>query len=164
MRCCVIVVVGIHRCGEEVWEKIKGRIPCGDVQLRVTARRFTWGVQYPGPDDQFDTADDVYLNEELHVPVHKVVHITCTSKDVIHSFFLPNLRLKQDAMPGRRIALWFQATKPGVYPLPCAELCGFGHTGMMGRLVVHTPEEHAAWVKKLWQVPSAPPEQHEEPK
>src|SRR5439155_1502252 len=121
--------------------------PPGDVQMRVTAQRFTWGVQYPGPDGQFDTADDVHLNEELHVPVDKVVHITLTSKDVIHSFFLPNLRLKQDAMPGRSIALWFQATKAGVYPLPCAELCGFGHTGMMGRLVVHTPEEYEVWVK-----------------
>jgi heme/copper-type cytochrome/quinol oxidase subunit 2 len=68
----------------------------------------------------------------------------------------------QDAMPGHSIALWFQATKAGMYPLPCAELCGFGHTGMMGRLVVHTPEEYEAWVKKLWPIPAAPQEQHEE--
>lgn len=154
--------IGIDLRGEEVWEKIKGRVPSGDVQIRVTAQRFTWGVQYPGPDGQFDTADDVHLNEELHVPVHKVVHITLTSKDVIHSFFLPHLRLKQDAMPGRSIPLWFQATKVGVYPLPCAELCGSGHTGMMGRLLIHTPEEYEVWVKKLWPAPPAPEEQREE--
>ena len=65
-------------------------------------------------------------------------------------------------MPGRSIALWFQATKAGGYPLPCAELCGFGHTGMMGRLVVHTPEAYEAWVKKLWPAPPAPEEQREE--
>lgn len=154
--------IGIDLRGEEVWEKIKRRVPPGDVQLRVTAQRFTWAVQYPGPDGQFDTADDVHRKEELHVPVDKVVHITLTSKDVIHSFFLPHLRLKQDAMPGRRIPLWFQATKAGVYPLPCAELCGAGHTGMMGRLVVHTPEEYEVWVKKLWPAPPAPAEQREE--
>ena len=64
------------------------------------------------------------------------------SKDVIHSFYLPNLRLRQDAVPGRTILVWFEATKPGKYELPCSQLCGFGHSGMKGWLYVHTPEEY----------------------
>lgn len=155
LACVVLALdIGIDLRGEEVWEKIKQRVPPSDVRMRVTAQRFSWDVWYPGPDGQFNTADDVHLEGELHVPVHKVVHITLTSKDVIHSFFLPHLRLKQDAMPGHSIPLWFEATKAGVYPLPCAELCGTGHTGMMGRLLVHTPEEYEAWVQKRW--PDAP--------
>ena len=130
--------------------------------MRVTAKRFNLEVWYPGPDGQLNTADDVQIEGELHVPVHKVVHITLASKDVIHSFFLPYLRLKQDALPGRNIPLWFEATKAGVYPLPCAELCGTGHTGMMGRLLVHTPEEYEAWSKKYWPASPAPAEPREE--
>jgi cytochrome c oxidase subunit 2 len=148
--------IGIDHRGAAVWDKIKTRVPPSDVQVRVTAQQFSWEVRYPGPDGQFDTVDDVQINGELHVPVQKVVQVTLTSKDVIHSFFLPNLRLKQDAMPGRNITLWFQATKPGVYPLPCAELCGFGHTGMMGRLLVHTSEEYEAWRQKRWPEPPPP--------
>jgi cytochrome c oxidase subunit 2 len=69
---------------------------------------------------------------------------------VIHSFFLPHLRLKQDAVPGREIEAWFEATKPGRYELPCAELCGFGHSGMKGWLTVHSPDEYQKWVKNQW--------------
>jgi len=76
------------------------------------------------------------------------VHINLTSKDVIHSFFLPNLRLKQDAVPGREILVWFEATKPGKYELPCAELCGFGHSGMVGWLYVDTPEDYEKWAQE----------------
>jgi cytochrome c oxidase subunit 2 len=76
--------------------------------------------------------------------------VVLKSKDVIHSFFLPNLRLKQDAVPGREIEAWFEATKPGRYELPCAELCGFGHSGMSGWLIVHTPAEYQKWVTEHW--------------
>jgi cytochrome c oxidase subunit 2 len=79
------------------------------------------------------------------VPVNKVVRVHLLASDVIHSFFLPNLRLKQDAVPGREILVWFEATKPGKYELPCAELCGFGHSGMKGWLYVHSPEEYSKW-------------------
>lgn len=146
----LLLDISIDLHGEPVWAKIKQHVPPSDVQVRITAKQFNWEVRYPGPDSKFDTADDWQKDGELHVPVNKVVQITLTSKDVIHSFFLPNLRLKQDAMPGRNIPMWFAATQPGVYPLPCAELCGFGHTGMQGRLFVYTPKEYAAWVKKQW--------------
>jgi cytochrome c oxidase subunit 2 len=127
------------------WAKVKRHAPDSDFELQVSAKQFNWEVVYPGADRRFGTADDVKFDNDLHVPVNKVVRIHLTSSDVIHSFFLPNLRLKQDAVPGRTILVWFEATKPGKYELPCAELCGFGHSGMKGWLYVHTPEEYAQW-------------------
>ncbi len=146
----VVLDVGIDIRGAEVWHKVKLNVPPADVQVRVTAKHFNWEVLHPGPDGKFDTQDDHQIDGQLHVPVNKVVHVTLTSKDVIHSFFLPHLRLKQDAMPGRSILVWFEATKPGEYPWPCAELCGTGHTGMLGRLTVHTPETYKEWVTEQW--------------
>jgi cytochrome c oxidase subunit 2 len=127
------------------WAKVKRHAPESDFELQVAAKQFNWEVVYPGPDGKLNTEDDVKFDNDLHVPVNKVVRVHLTSKDVIHSFFLPNLRLKQDAVPGRTILVWFEATKPGKYELPCAELCGFGHSGMKGWLYVHTPEEYAKW-------------------
>jgi cytochrome c oxidase subunit II len=127
------------------WAKVKRHAPESDFELQVSAKQFNWEIVYPGADRQFGTADDVKFDNDLHVPVNKVVRIHLTSSDVIHSFFLPNLRLKQDAVPGRSILVWFEATKPGKYELPCAELCGFGHSGMKGWLYVHPPEEYAQW-------------------
>ena len=127
------------------WAKVKRYAPDSDFELQVTAKQFNWEVVYPGADHQFGTPDDVKFDNDLHVPVNKIVRVHLSSRDVIHSFFLPNLRLKQDAVPGRTILVWFEATKPGKYELPCAELCGFGHSGMKGWLYVHTPEEYAKW-------------------
>ncbi|HYT54458.1 MAG TPA: cytochrome c oxidase subunit II [Verrucomicrobiae bacterium] len=127
------------------WAKVKRSVPPTDFDIQVTAKQFNWEVVYPGADGKFGTPDDVNFDNDLHVPVNKVVRIHLGSRDVIHSFFLPNLRLKQDAVPGRTILVWFEATKPGKYELPCAELCGFGHSGMKGWLYVHTPEEYAKW-------------------
>src|SRR5205823_12007944 len=96
-------------------------------------------------------------------PVNKTVRIILKSKDVIHSFFVPNLRYKQDAVPGHEIPIWFKATKPGTYEIPCAELCGFGHSGMRGWLYVQTPEEYAAWSREHHAGPATPaPREREE--
>jgi cytochrome c oxidase subunit 2 len=115
--------------------------------VRVTAKQFNWVMAYAGADGKLGTEDDVTFDNDLHVPVNKVVRVQLMSADVIHSFFLPNLRVKQDALPGRNILVWFEATKPGKYELPCAELCGFGHSGMKGWLYVHSPEEYAKWAQ-----------------
>jgi len=136
--------------GAEVWAKIKGQLPPADLVVRATGKQFNWEFTYPGPDGKFGTADDLQLDNELHVPVGKVVRVVLTSKDVIHSFFLPNLRLKQDVVPGREITAWFEVTKPGHYEIPCAELCGFGHSGMNGVLSAHTPEDYERWLKDKW--------------
>jgi cytochrome c oxidase subunit 2 len=136
--------------GADAWAKVKGRAPSSDLRVRVTGKQFNWEILYPGPDGKLGTADDLQVDNELHVPVNQVVLVTLKSKDVIHSFFLPNLRLKQDIIPGRDVEAWFQATKPGRYAMPCSELCGFGHSGMTGWLYVHPPDEYQKWVKERW--------------
>jgi cytochrome c oxidase subunit 2 len=131
-----------------VWAEIKGRIPPTDMLIQVTAKQFNWEVAYPGPDGKLGTEDDVTMDNDVHVPVGKTIRVELKSRDVIHSFFVPQLRYKQDAVPGRDIPIWFKVTKPGKYEIPCAELCGFGHSGMRGWLYVHTPEEYAAWAQE----------------
>jgi cytochrome c oxidase subunit 2 len=127
------------------WAKVKRFIPATDFELGVTAKQFNWEISYPGPDGKLGTDDDVKFDNDVHVPVNKPIRLHITSRDVIHSFFIPNMRFKQDAVPGREIGAWFQATKTGKYELPCAELCGFGHSGMKGWLFVQTPEEYKKW-------------------
>ena len=136
--------------GAPVWARVKIERPPAALSLQVTGKQFNWEVVYPGPDGKFGTADDKLFLDELHVPVNRPVRIVLRSKDVIHSFFLPNFRLKQDTLPGRDIDGWFQATKPGKYELPCAMLCGFGHSGMKAYLYVHPEEEYERWVKEQW--------------
>ena len=150
---CLIVLIldlWIDFRGAAVWARIKGKVPASDLMIQVTGKQFNWEIVYPGPDGKFGTEDDFQTENELHVPVGKVVRVVLKSKDVIHSFFLPHLRLKQDAVPGREIPAWFEATRPGQFEIPCAELCGFGHSGMNGQLIVHTPEEYEKWVKERW--------------
>ncbi len=119
------------------WSRIKMHVPPADFDVYVTAKQFNWQVTYPGN-------DTVFL-DEMHVPVNKVIRVHLRSQDVIHSFFVPQFRMKQDAVPGREIVQWFEVVKPGKYEWPCAELCGFGHSGMRGWIYVHTPEEYAKW-------------------
>ncbi len=145
-----IIFVGLSFLSQSTWARIKGHVPPSDIEVQVTGKQFNWEILYPGPDKRFGTADDVQAENELHVPVGKVVRVYLRSKDVIHSFYLPNFRLRQDAVPGREILAWFEATKPGKYELPCSQLCGFGHSGMKGWLYVHTPEDYAKWVKEKW--------------
>ncbi len=139
--------------GGDAWAKVKLHVPPSEIQVKVTGKQFNWEILYPGPDGRFGTADDLQIDNELHVPVNKAVGVALRSKDVIHSLFLPNLRLQQNAVPGREFHAWFQATRTGVFEIPCAELCGFGHSGMVGHLTVHTAEEYDNWVKEQWPSP-----------
>jgi cytochrome c oxidase subunit 2 len=127
------------------WSKIKMQMPPIDLVIEVTAKQFNWQVAYAGPDGKFGTEDDKKFLDEMHVPVGKKIRVNLKSQDVIHSFFVPNFRIKQDAVPGREIGAWFDANKPGKYEWPCAELCGFGHSGMRGWVYVHTLEDYAKW-------------------
>ena len=136
--------------GAPAWARVKIERPAAELTIRVTGKQFNWEVVYAGPDGRFDTADDRTFDNEIHVPVGKPVRLELRSKDVIHSFFLPNLRLKQDVVPGRVIDAWFEATKTGKYELPCAMLCGFGHSGMKGYLFVETPEAFDQWRAEQW--------------
>lgn len=138
-----------------VWSKIKQEIPPTDIIVQVTGKQFNWEFLYPGPDKIFATEDDYQIDNQLHVPIDKPIRLILKSKDVIHSFFVPVLRLKQDLVPGREIAAWFEATKAGKYEIPCAELCGFGHSGMLGYLFVHSAQDYNDWVEKTWPAKNA---------
>ena len=120
------------------------------VEVRLIAKQFNWEFHYPGPDGQFDTLDDKTIDADLHVPVNKVVRVYLRAQDVIHSFYVPVLRLKQDVVPGREIIAWFEATKTGEYEIPCAELCGPGHSGMLGKLMIYTADDYEKWLQEQW--------------
>jgi len=145
-----LILVVLTFLSVPTWARIKMQMPQTDLTVQVNAKQFNWIVTYPGPDGKFGTEDDKTFDNEIHVPVGKPVKLILKSQDVIHSFYMPNLRFKQDAVPGREIPAWFDATKPGKYEIPCAELCGFGHSGMRGWLFVHTPEDYQKWVKQQW--------------
>ena len=141
-----VVILGLLSGG--VWNHVKGRnsVPPNAIPIRVHVKQFEWNFTYPGPDGKFDTPDDVTLRNQLHVPVDQPVVVYLNAEDVIHSFFIPSFRLKQDAVPGMHIRAWFQATKPGVFELGCAELCGLGHYRMRAVVTVHTPEDYRQWL------------------
>jgi cytochrome c oxidase subunit II len=139
------ILIVISFMSVSTWAKVKREMPPSDFELSVAAKQFNWEVGYPGADGKIGSEDDVKFDNDIHVPVNKVVRLHITANDVIHSLFIPSLRFKQDAVPGRTILAWFEATKPGKYELPCAELCGFGHSGMKGWLHVHTAEDYGRW-------------------
>jgi cytochrome c oxidase subunit 2 len=152
-----LILVVLTFLSAPAWSRIKIQAPpASDLVVQVTAKQFNWQVVYPGADGKFGTADDKALLDEMHVPVNKVVHVQLRSQDVIHSFFVPQFRMKQDAVPGREITQWFEATKPGKYELPCAELCGFGHSGMKGWIHVHTADDYTKWAAENLRAEAAP--------
>lgn len=140
------------------------------LQVRILAEQFAWNIHYAGPDGVFgktkleligtgnavgldpdDPAgkDDIVTINQFHVPVNKPVIVHLSSKDVIHSFFLPVMRVKQDAIPGQRIPVWFEAAKTGKFEIACAQLCGLGHYRMRGFFTIETKEEFQTWQKGL---------------
>ncbi len=111
--------------------------PRDAMDVYVQAKKWMWKFSYAGGPNGIDV---------LHVPAGRPVRLLLTSRDVIHSFFVPALRLKQDVLPGRYTQTWFNADKPGRYQLFCAEYCGMGHSAMLGEVVVMRPEEFDAWL------------------
>jgi cytochrome c oxidase subunit 2 len=153
-----------------LWASAKYQLPAtgSAVPVEVVAEQFNWNIRYPGPDGKFgrrsaalmdsgnpigldredaDAKDDVVVSNELWIPSGKPILVSLSSKDVIHSFFLPVLRVKQDAIPGQQIQVWFQATDNGDFEIACAQLCGPSHYRMMGKLRIRAPEEFDAWLK-----------------
>lgn len=153
-----------------IWFKVKKEFPNqGEAEIvRVVAEQFAWNFHYPGKDGKFGRSrielvdgtnpvgldrndpagkDDIISVNQFHVPTGKPVIVYLSSKDVIHSFFLPVLRVKQDAIPGMTIPLWFEAKIPGQdFEVACAQLCGVSHARMRGYLHIDTPEEYAKWI------------------
>lgn len=147
--------LAIDAVSTRVWDEIKIGAPPADQTVGVSASQFVWKFAHPGRDGALGTPDDVSLENNLHVPVDAVVHFELAATDVIHSFFIPNFRIKQDAVPGRTFTGWFRATRPGRYQIVCAELCGIGHTNMRGWIHVHTPEEFETWLATESPAPDA---------
>ena len=139
--------LGIDAAGARAWEIVKGAIPRAAVTVHVTGSQFVWQFTYPGPDGRFGAGQDL-KSDSLHVPVGKVVRLELQSEDVIHDFFVPQLRLKQDLVPGRKIPAWFEATKVGTYEIACSQLCGPSHFNMRGELVVQSEADYSAWLKE----------------
>lgn len=142
-----VIVVALALLSMGVWERIKDPsvFPTDGYEILLTARQFEWEASYAGADGQLRTADDFTLLNRLNVPVDRPVVIHLEAEDVLHSFFVYDFRVKQDAVPGMTIPIWFEVTVPGEYTLGCAELCGTGHSNMDGRILVQSQAEFAAW-------------------
>ncbi|MCH7530355.1 MAG: cytochrome c oxidase subunit II [Gemmatimonadetes bacterium] len=141
----LVICLGIGIASKGVWDRMKSEVPPGSMEIIVTAKQFEWNVTYPGPDGALGTADDFVVRNQIHAPVDRPVWIHLRAEDVLHSLFLPEMRVKQDAIPGRDIAVWFEATATGDYTIGCAELCGIGHYTMSGTLTIHTAADFQAW-------------------
>jgi cytochrome c oxidase subunit 2 len=139
---CVVLALMSRRS----WAEIKQSIPREALNVEITAEQFAWNIRYPGPDGKLETPDDIVTLNQFHFPVGRAVVVTLHSKDVIHSFFLPEFRVKQDAVPGMSTRIWFEATRVGHWEIACAELCGLGHYRMKGFVTVETPEEFDRWL------------------
>lgn len=113
------------------------RPPAEALPVYVVAKQWMWKLQHASGRQEIN---------ELHVPLGQPVHLVMTSQDAIHSFFVPEFRLKQDVLPGRYTGLWFTATRLGEFHLFCAEYCGTEHSRMLGRIVVMPPADFARWL------------------
>jgi len=113
------------------------RPPADSMQVAVVARQWMWKFQHPSGKREIDV---------LHVPIHRPVQLTMISQDVIHSFYVPAFRVKQDVLPGRYTTVWFEPDKVGEYHLFCAEYCGTNHSRMVGRIVVMSQADYEAWL------------------
>ena len=140
--CDVFIIIAAVR----VWYMVKQKLPEPDSTIEVVAQQWAWSFIHPGADNELGTADDIKTVDTLHVEADKTYHFHLKSRDVLHSFSVPVFRLKQDAIPGRTITGWFEPTVPGTYDIQCAEMCGIGHGIMAARIVVDTPDAHAAWL------------------
>jgi cytochrome c oxidase subunit 2 len=162
---------GVLAIGIPVWAEYFAADPPEDaVVIEVTAQQFMWNVRYPGPDGVFGrtrpdliddatnpigvdrsdpaAADDRFTINDITVPVDRTVRIRLHSKDVIHSFFLPHQRVKQDAVPGMTPEAIFLPTREGTFEIACAELCGLAHYRMRGFFNVVSEEAFSAWLRE----------------
>lgn len=164
-----VLFAGLGLYSDEIWKVMKysSRLPSPDVEIDVLGQAFNWHARYPGADgilgkrharyrsaqnlfgiDPTDPRgkDDIVLTGEFNLPMNKNIVVHLSSVDVLHSYFLPNFRIKQDAVPGSWIDVWFNGTKAGKYELACAELCGSGHYAMRGVLNLQSDADFAAWM------------------
>jgi cytochrome c oxidase subunit II len=168
-----IVFISLAVMGQRVWASLHlNAAPAGSYEIEVVAQQFAWNVRYPGKDMKFGKTDPQYMDDTsnpvglvdtdanskddlvtptLVVPVNRPVELVLKSKDVTHSFWVPQLRFKQDLVPGMAIRVHFTANKIGKYELACAELCGMNHYKMKSYMLVLSQSDFDA----LNQMPQA---------
>ena len=123
--------------GWVLWNTFRD-VPANRMEVKLEAGMYSWDYTYP---------NGVRTQNELVVPAGTPVVLRMTSRDTLHSHYIPDFRVKEDSMPGRITYLWFNPTKPGEHIVTCAEYCGVMHGYMAGRIIVKAPEEYAAWMK-----------------
>lgn len=166
----VFIFLGLAIYGNEMWARMRMETPPADaLQVAIVGEQFGWNLRYPGPDGKLakmdsqkitkanpfgidpadpDGQDDFTTYNDMVIPVGKAVRLHLGSKDVIHSFYVPEFRLYQDMVPGRVYDfVWFKTDATGQFQLACNQLCGQGHYKMFGKLGVVTQEEYEAWAK-----------------
>ncbi len=165
-----VIALGIF--GSKAWGDIYFKAPAADAMpIQVQAGQFAFYFRYPGPDGKFgplhadkideasenffgldttndpDSKDDI-VTAEMAIPANREIHLLMHSKDLGHSFFVRELRVQQDFVPGLDVSLHFTATKPGKYEIVCTQLCGLGHYNMKAYLEVMTPSDYDNWIKQ----------------
>lgn len=165
------VFIGLGLYAQNAWARVQfqGAAP-GALQIEVDAQQFAWNFRYPGPDGKFGrikpelanaaegnpvgldftdpAAKDDIVTPQLGVPVGRQVELIIRSQDVTHSFFVRELRIKQDAVPGMETHIHFTANVPGRYDIACAELCGLGHYDMQAELLVMPEAQYRKWLQQ----------------
>ena len=168
----LVMFVGLGIYGERAWAEARfDDAPQGSLQVEVTGQQFQWNFRYAGADGKWGALkpelisastgnavgldpndpngkDDIQVSGEMYVPVNRDVEVLIRTQDVTHDFYVRELRLKQDAVPGLIVHLHFNATVPGVYEVACAELCGLGHQRMRAFLHVAPQAEYDAWMQQ----------------
>jgi cytochrome c oxidase subunit 2 len=145
-------VNGMADLNEVFWNFDKVQAAPNAVRIQVNAHQWAWDARYAGPDGKFNTKDDVVTLNDLRVPVGRPIVIQLASTDVVHSFALPNLRIKQDAVPGQVNRLWFEAKETGVFELACMQHCGTHHYKMRGTLTILPGPEYEAWASQASEI------------
>jgi cytochrome c oxidase subunit 2 len=150
------------------WAARVSSAPGEALAVRAVGQQFSWTFQYAGPDGEFGrvdptlvtpdnplgldrasahASDDVVSVNELHLPIGRPVIVQLSARDVIHSFGVPAMRVKQDAIPGMGVPVWFTPTLAGTFDIACSQLCGLGHYRMRGRITVESADAFAAWLR-----------------
>jgi len=132
-----LLVLSMFYYGLKGFQSLK-KIPEDAMKVKVTARQWSWSFEY----------ENGLMAQELKVPVGKAIDLALTSRDVIHSFYIPSFKVKQDAVPGMVNHLWFKANEAGVYDVLCAEYCGLQHSYMLTKVIVLPEEEFKKWYEE----------------
>jgi len=137
---------GMEGLSKAFWDFDYAEAQKDAVRIEIDAHQWAWNARYQGPDGKFNTPDDIITLNDIKVPVGSPVIFELVSNDVIHSLYLPNFRVKMDAMPGQVNRMWFRAKETGEFDIGCAQHCGLNHYKMKALLTVLPRKDYDAWV------------------